>query len=427
MKKIMKRVLTSMTISLMICSSVGCASSTDDLVVWTFTSELEDMAEMYIEKYPDRNVVVETLPIDTLVTKLDNVINSGKNAPDIIALEEKTVRKYVESGKLENLSDISDIENMYSYTLDQARYDGDVYALTWQATPGAFYYRRSIAKNVWGDDSPEFVQSKISNWENFIIAAQELKEYNDTRILSALTEPSKVFNAQRETGWIDDNNNLVISDILYNTEVNMYDTLQQLHGGGEKSLYVNDTIEWSNGWYSDMSDNKVFGYFLASWGLHYTLKPNALNTTTNVSTEGDWGLVEGPAAFAVGGTWLAALKSSDKKDECKDFIKFITSDEEFLEDWSRTTGDFVNSKNVMNDIREGYSEPFLGGQNHYDILYDAADKLEGNHLSIYDQEISATFNDWAVYYALGDYTKNEAIRQFKLSIQQKFSSINVDV
>lgn len=48
------------------------------------------------------------------------------------------------------------------YTVDiGTNPDGKVVGLGYQATGGAFIYRRSIAKDVWGTDDPAVIQDKI--------------------------------------------------------------------------------------------------------------------------------------------------------------------------------------------------------------------------------------------------------------------------
>ena len=39
--------------------------------------------------------------------------------------------------------------------------------VTWQATPGLFAYRRSIAKKVLGTDDPDQVQKQLKDWDKF--------------------------------------------------------------------------------------------------------------------------------------------------------------------------------------------------------------------------------------------------------------------
>jgi hypothetical protein len=81
--------------------------------------------------------------------------------------------------------------------------DGNLYAISNQASPGGFFYRRSFADQLWGDDSPDFVQTKLSNWNDFLNVAAELKA-NDKKIVSNVNAAQKVFNRTREQRWVED-------------------------------------------------------------------------------------------------------------------------------------------------------------------------------------------------------------------------------
>ncbi len=435
----MKKIISFVIITAMLLASVmgltACTES-EELIIWTFTDELGTMIEEYYSvDYPEVAIKVITQDISSMSTKLDNAIATGTNLPDMVALEEEVLSKYMASGALASLNDIATAENtanMYDYTISAATDDnGDVLGMAWQATPGAYFYRRSMAIELWGTDDEAFVQSKLATWDDFIDTAAELKSGIGVDILSSLTEPCKVFYAQRDCGWVDADNKLTISSNLYLDDDNLYDVLYALQGGTSSALYVNEQSEWNSGWFADMSSDNVFGYFLSSWGLHYNLKEYSVNTTTGYDTAGDWGVVQGPAAFSEGGTWLAVLDSSDKQEECQHIIEYFTTNETFLASWAEATGDYMNNSVVMANVMDGYSDEFLGGQNHYEILFEAASSLEGNYLTKYDSIINASFQEWAVVYALGEnsqgyeYTKLEAIEQFKLSVSSQYTTIIV--
>ena len=50
--------------------------------------------------------------------------------------------------------------------------DGKIVALGYQATGGAFIYRRSIAKDVWGSDDPATVKAKIGGGSALVSESQ---------------------------------------------------------------------------------------------------------------------------------------------------------------------------------------------------------------------------------------------------------------
>ena len=70
-----------------------------------------------------------------------------------------------------------DLKNQYSYTQEIATdQSGKLKAVSWEADPGVFVYRRSIAKEVLGTDDPDKVQEAISDWNKFEEVAGKMKE-----------------------------------------------------------------------------------------------------------------------------------------------------------------------------------------------------------------------------------------------------------
>ena len=86
--------------------------------------------------------------------------------------------KYVNSDYTLDVKDVGltddDLKDMYQYTKDIATDSkGKLKATTWQATPGLFAYRRSIAKDVLGTDDPDKVQEALSTWDKFDKVAEQ--------------------------------------------------------------------------------------------------------------------------------------------------------------------------------------------------------------------------------------------------------------
>ena len=77
-----------------------------------------------------------------------------------------------------------ELEDQFPYTQQMASTDmGVLKAVTWQAAPGVFVYRRSIAKEVLGTDDPDAVQKKIADWNEFSKTAEEMIAYFEEKDL----------------------------------------------------------------------------------------------------------------------------------------------------------------------------------------------------------------------------------------------------
>ena len=428
----MKKSLIGLTTILLVTlTTTGCGSKNKEpLVVWTFTDELKELIDDYYipNCQPDYEIDVKVYALDDLSTKLRQAISTNKNLPDLVALEAKVVLNYIDSGVLINLNDIVSTgatDNMYSYTKDIVTVDGNCYALSWQATPGGFFYRTDLAETHLGVTTPDEMQAKMSDWSKFIATAEELKEKN-VKIISSTIDPVKVFLGQRENGWVDKQNNFIVDDSLiqYNAETkefgtyNCFDVVKSIH----ENYYSNRTAERSTTWFSDMSGDSVFGYFMSAWGLAYDLKENSTKS-------GDWGFIEGPGNFYSGGTWLSGLNTSSRVDDIKDIISYFTTNTDFLKDRALKSGDFMNNKQVMAEIKNNPSDEsleFLGGQNHYELMYDIAEKINGNLFTKYDSIIDGYFES-----IVGDYAQSKsyartiqaAVTKFENTVKDKYSKV----
>jgi ABC-type glycerol-3-phosphate transport system substrate-binding protein len=151
----MKKALIILGVVLMLVSIGGCKKDSGKLVIWSFTDELKNMTENptwgYKATHPNVQVEYSQTPSDQFQAKVDPVLQSGQGAPDIIALESAFVRKYVESGLLLDITDIYNAakDKLLAYPVEVGSYKGKVYGMSWQACPGAMFYRRGLAKKYF--------------------------------------------------------------------------------------------------------------------------------------------------------------------------------------------------------------------------------------------------------------------------------------
>lgn len=413
-------ILSAIAAAAMIASVSSCGAKEEEkkLVIWSFTDELQSMVDNYYKKdHPDIEIEYSLTPTDQFPNKLDPVLASGNGAPDVFALEDAFVRKYIEQGD-DLLLDLTDTYNeikdkMIAYPAEVGTYNGKVYGLSWQAAPGAMFYRRSLAKKYLGTDEPAEVQKYLTDWAKFNETAELLKTKSNGKcvIVSTTGDLFKPFQGARKDPWV------VKGKLVVDPAMEDYmDACKLLKDKG----YEGRQGQWAEGWFAGMKgelkDEKgnaieVFSYFLPTWGLHYVLKPNA------PATSGDWAMIPGPAAYRWGGTWVAAYKGTKVPGRAKDFIKYVATDDSFLERWAKDTGDLVSNNNVVNKIKDTYSEPFLGGQNHYAEFAAMANNVDGKLTQGTDQAIEAIFNDAVSSYVNGEKSKEQAIADFKEQVK----------
>lgn len=425
-----------LTLSLL-CASVPAFAEGDKGVInlYSFTDEVPKMVEKYIELHPDFGYTVNSTIIATTdglyQPALDQaLVAGGADAPDIYCAEAAFVLKYAQgdmSGYAAAYKDLGiDVEaelekaQIAQYTVDIGTRPSDsaLVALGYQATGGAFIYRRSIAKDVWGTDDPAEIAKKVGpGWDQFFAAAAELKA-KGYGIVSGDGDIWHAIENSSEKGWI-------VDDKLYVDPAReaFLDLSMKLKENG----YHNDTQDWQDGWFADMKDagaQGIFGFFGPAWLVNYTLAPNCGGSTVGEGTYGDWAVCEPPIGFFWGGTWLLANKDTEKAEAVGQIIDWITlqCDETSLQYlWANGTlngeggtKDTVASSTVM-AMSDGSVE-FLGGQNMFEAFIPANEFANGKNLTQYDETINNLWRDYVRQYTAGNLTRDEALASFKQAV-----------
>ena len=385
------------------------------LSVWSFTDEIEGFINAgdygYKATHPNVEVGYRYIPTDQFQDKLDPVLAMVKGAPDVFTLEDAFVRKYVESGLLLPLDDLYEEvkDKMADYPIKVGSYNGHVYAMSWLVCPGAMFYRRSYAKRYWGTDDPVEVQKKVKDLETFVATARELNRISNgkCKMVSTYEDLFLPYKGARKKPWI-------VDDKLY-IDPAMEDYMEMAKVFYDEELDGRES-QWAYGWYAGMMDTlldekcrplEVMCYFLPTWGLPYVLKQDAKETS------GDWAMCTGPAPYRWGGTWIAAYKGTKKPEAAKEMIRYLATDDKFLEAMANSSGDVVGNYNVQNKIKGNFSESYLRGQNHYAMFCELSKNVDGSLTQGTDQQIEALFTESVTAYVMGKKTKQEALDYFK--------------
>ena len=427
-------------------ASEGPADATNDpsvktINVWAFTDEVPNMIQKYVDEHPDFDYEIKTTIIATTdglyQPALDAALQAGgAEAPDIYCAEAAFILKYaqgdassyaatykelgIDVDKLIKDSAIAD----YSVQIGTRPSDGEVVGLGYQATGGAFIYRRSVAEATWGTDDPAVVKEKIGggsgSWDQFWVAADELKA-KGFGIISGDGDIWHAVENSSDKGWIVDGKLHI-------------DPKREAFLDISKKLkdndYHNDTQDWQDGWFADMKGEgakEVLGFFGPAWLINYTIAPNCGGEKVGEGTYGDWAICESPIGFFWGGTWVLANKDSKVKAAVGDIIEWITLDasESGLQyQWANGTTygeggtkDCVASGTVMD--KSNGELAFLGGQNMFDVFVPANAFANGKNLTQYDEKINSEWRDVVRLYTAGELSRDEAIAQFKTNVKEK--------
>ena len=426
--------------------ATGDAASSGKEVInlWAFTDEVPGMVNKFLEAHPDFPYTVESTIIATTdgayQPALDQALASGgADAPDMYCAEAAFILKYSQGDASSYAAPYKDLgidvdakikeADIAQYTVDiGTNSNGDVVALGYQATGGAFIYRRSIAKDVWGTDDPAEVAKKIGggsgSWDQFWTAADDLKA-KGYGIVSGDGDIWHAVENSSSTGWIVDGK-LNIDP----KREEFLDISKKLKDNG----YHNDTQDWQDAWFADMKgegEKGIFGFFGPAWLINYTLAPNCGGAAVGEGTYGDWAVCEPPIGFFWGGTWVMANANSAKKEAVGQIIEWITLDtsEEGLQyKWANGTlngeggtKDAVGSGTVM--AKSNGEIEFLGGQNMFDVFVPANSYANGKNLTQYDETINTYWRDQVRAYTAGEKSRDEAIAAFKQQVADNLDVI----
>ncbi|HHT98239.1 MAG TPA: carbohydrate ABC transporter substrate-binding protein, partial [Clostridiales bacterium] len=297
---------------------------TGKLIVWSFTNELQAHTLAFQEAHPGVEVEYTEISMNSGEYQVKVQAAAGTDeVPDCVALEAAFVREWVESDLLLDLSDLlpkAEALDVYQNTIDVGTYDGEVRAYSYQSTPGAVFYRRSLAKEYFGTDDPVEIQNLMSDMDKFEAMAQVVKEKSggDTYMVSSSGDFMQLFYANRENPWVVDGK-LVIDPKV--------EELMDLAKTFREKGYESQATQWEEGWFAGMNDSladasgnakQIFSYFLPTWGLPYVLMTNAGDTA------GDWACINGPLPYQWGGTWVGAMKNAKNVETAKAFVEFVT-------------------------------------------------------------------------------------------------------
>ena len=442
-KKIMCMMLAVLTACTCLC---GCGSKAKKnnvdkkegkvVNIYSWNTEFKGIYEAYAKDLAkkhgvDVNFIVITNDYSAYQTNLDEALTEQDKAidddkVDIFLIEADYASKYVKSDyTLDVVKDVGlkkeDLSQQYQYTKDIVSDNDSLKGVSWQATPGLFAYRRSIAKKVLGTDEPNKVQEKLKDWNSFDKVAQQMNTAG-YKMLSGYDDAFRTFSNNMSGPWVD-NNKIRIDD-------SMRRWVKQTKAYTDKN-YNNKTTLWSPGWSKDQGpEGKVFGFFYSTWGINFTLKGNSLADKDKKAEKGngiygDYAVCEGPQPYYWGGTWICAANGSDNIPFIRDLMYRLTCDSDTMKKITMDTLDYTNNQTAMEEIANSdYSSDFLGGQNHIALFAEAAKKIDMSNITEYDSGLNEKFQSAMHDYFDGKVDYDTALDNFYGEIKKRYPKLS---
>ncbi len=425
-----------------------------NLLGWT--DEQARMIEKYIETHPDCGIKLIFKQVETTngqyTSFLDEAL-TGKSddfIPDIYSAESAFVKHYSSGAMGQYALPYTDLISGLSskilsaqiaeYTVNLGKNSsGDVVGLAYQTTGGAFIYRRSVAKQVFGTDNPELVSDAIGggsgSWTKFFEVAETCND-KEIAILSGDASLWHPVEGSAEKGWVVDGKLHIDSkrEAFLDYSKNLYE-----------NGWTNKTEEWSEDWKADIQgkgEKPVLGFFGPAWLINYSMEPacNKDDDGNVINNDTDWAICDAPVGFLWGGTWMFANKNlkADTSEEGKrkleaiqkiiEWITLDTSKEGLQYQWANglinNAKDTVASKVVMEESDGTLN--FLNGQNMFDYFIPANEKAPSNLLTEYDEKVNALWRFEVNKYAEGLTTREQALHNFKIAVYSELGLMSED-
>ena len=457
MKKQMKS-LAGLSCSLLLLAGCGGdkKESGDVINIWCWNNEFQSRFNNYYPEVASVDGTKTTLKSGKVVNfiihpndnngyqiPLDEALKAQDSKPadekiDMFLLEADFATKYTASDyTLDVKKDLgltdAELSNMYDYTKTVVTSGDSLKGVSWQATPGLYAYRTDLAEQVYGvgEATPEKMQARLSDWTKFDEAAVAAKE-KGIKMVSGYDDMYRVFSNNAKNSWVDDKGVVTVDSQIK-------DWVKKEKG------YVDDgksgkTTLWSEDWAADQGpEGQVMGFFYSTWGINFTLLGNSLATPiadglTGAAKDealkdnglyGKYRVVEGPASWYWGGTWIAGAKGTDNKEEVADIMRKLTCDKDIAKRITVDTEDYTNHKAAMHELATdpSYGSKFLGGQNHVALFEKNAEKIKLAPMSAYDQGCNEKYQNAMHDYFAGSVTFEKANENFETALKTLYPEV----
>lgn len=452
----MKKVLTLLAVFALSLSLVACGGEEEtveegsvlNIRVWNdeFINRFRDYYPGFVETQEDGTDLLEDGTIvnwiqvandgnayqNALDTALLNQANAAADDKvDMFLIEADYAMKYAnELFAMDVVGDLgiseATLANQYQYTKDIVTDDSGVLrAVSWQATPGLFAYRTDIAEEVLGTSDPDAVQALLANWTLFDGVAEDMSTAGYAMI-SGYDDAYRAYSNNASAPWVNDQNQIIVDDQIV-------EWIKQTKTYSDNG-YNNGSGLWSGEWFTDMGpDGSAFGYFFSTWGINFVLSGGSLADSEQPAADGnglfgDYRVIEGPASFYWGGTWLVAAQGTDNPTLVADIMTALTCDEDIMSQITLDTEDYTNHMDAMDAIANdsSYGSAFLGGQNHIALFNESAGAIDMSNISPYDQGLNESIQNSFRDYFLGSITWDEAWAAFEEQVTTLYPELSLD-
>lgn len=346
--------------------------------------------------------------------------------PDMIVMGADLILEYVCSDRLLAVTECGiteiDLREMNPYTIAMAtdRKDYILKGVSWQSCPGAFFYRKDLAKELLGVKNPEEMQEKVGSWEKFLETARQVEEASGgkTKILASREGLLEIAMFGKTQPWV------VLDGVFQmdGTESLYMEVVYALEREGLTGQAAKGSGEWNAGF----ADGSVLGYFGGTGFPGGEIEPNCGGSGIGEGTYGLWNVCQGPVPYVTGGNWLGASAGCSDPALAGQIMQALCCNGEVMAEVSKGTSDYMNHKAVMESFfGEKDSDGLFGGQDVGKAFAAIADRAEAFWMCVYDREIHRKLEKQATAYAAEEKDKEHAVDDFKREVMETLPMQNL--
>lgn len=317
-----------------------------------------------------------------------------------------------------------ELEDQFPFTQQMASTDmGILKAVTWQASPGVCVYRRSIARDVLGTDDPNAVQKELADWTKFQTTAAEMKK-KEYFMVSGYYDTFAPYRFTADRHWENDGK-MVIPEAMVQWR-DMMDSFT-------KNAYHNKTQIGEKEWLADQGPaGKVFCFFRAINDIDSRMAAYSLADANMAPEEGngiygDYAVCCGPQSYCTGGVWILAAPSTDNLLLDREIMENLTCNSTLLYKIAQNEEIFTNTVSGMRRLAgENKTDSFLGGQNPFQVYYEAASRLNCLPAGNYDRWMGDTYRNNMIKSFTGELDRDEAMELFYTRVRDRYPELDID-
>ena len=252
----------------------------------------------------------------------------------------------------------AELKDQFEYTKTISSDENGVQrGVMFEARPGFFAYRRSIAKDVLGTDDPAEVQKAVADWESFDETAKRMYA-KGWKMLAGAGDAFECVEQNKEIGWYDDQGDLHIAKSLQNWIAATKEYCEKGYNAG--------TYMWTDAWHAETGkEGKTFGFFISADEIDPFID-GALSVSTSDGGKasagngsfGDWAACAGPGYWQRGGSLVCAAAGSPFTELSANLMRFLACDEGTMAEIATNENLCVNNKSVLRKLSDARDNGF---------------------------------------------------------------------